>query len=160
MAPRWFAHRAALSPSTGQGIRDGLTILGDVFSGLLLANYLSLTYSSDKMGGHLTKLIEVSCVKNSRNEEAKQGVGAVSKEKADVRALRRTRVAIPDRAHVSAEDVRAIRESNGVSQAVLALYLGTSTAAVTQWEQGLRTPTGATATLLSLIKRKGLEVLI
>ena len=98
-------------------------------------------------------------MKNCRNEEVKQGVGAGSKEQTDVRALRRTRGAIPDRVHVSADDVRAIRESNGVSQAVLALFLGTSTAAVTQWEQGLRTPTGATATLLSLIKRKGLEVL-
>ena len=94
-----------------------------------------------------------------RNEEAKQDVGAVSTEKTDIRALRRARVATTDRALVSAEDVRAIRESNGVSQAVLAHYLGTSTAAVTQWEQGLRTPTGATATLLCLIKRKGLDVL-
>lgn len=81
-------------------------------------------------------------------------------EKIDVRTLRKTREAISGRVHVSAGDVRAIRESNGVSQAALALYLGTSTAAVTQWEQGLRTPTGATATLLSLIKRKGLEVLM
>ena len=100
-------------------------------------------------------------MKNSRRDkEIKQGVGAPPKEQTDVRALRRTHVAIPDREHVSAEDVRAIRESNGVSQAVLALYLGTSTAAVTQWEQGLRTPSGATATLLSLIKRTGLEVLM
>jgi DNA-binding transcriptional regulator YiaG len=120
-----------------------------------------LTYSLGKIGGRLTNFIKVSCVKSSsRNEEAKQGVNAVPTEKTDARTLRRTRVPIPDRVHVSAEDVRSIRESNGVSQAVLALYLGTSTAAVTQWEQGLRTPTGATATLLSLIKRKGLEVLM
>lgn len=99
-------------------------------------------------------------INSRRIEEAKQDVVAVPTEKTDVRALRRTRIAIPDRVHVSAEDVRAIRESSGVSQAVLALYLGTSTAAVTQWEQGLRTPTGATATLLCLIKRKGLEVLL
>ena len=95
-----------------------------------------------------------------RKEEAKQDVVAVPKEKTDVRALRRTQIAIPDQVRVSAEDVRAIRESSGVSQAVLALYLGTSTAAVTQWEQGLRTPTGATATLLALIRRKGLDVLL
>lgn len=98
-------------------------------------------------------------MKNRRNEEAKQDAGAVLREKTDVRALRRKRVAIAGRVHVSAEDVRAIRESNGVSQAVLALHLGTSTAAVTQWEQGLRTPVGATATLLNLIKRKGLDIL-
>lgn len=130
-----------------------------MFSLGTLAFYLSVTYSFARSGGRLTKLTEVSCVENRRNKEVKQGVGVAYKEQTDVRALRRTRVTIPDRVHVSAEDVRAIRESNGVSQAVLALYLGTSTAAVTQWEQGLRTPTGATATLLGLIKRKGLEVL-
>lgn len=95
-----------------------------------------------------------------RDKESRQSVELVSQEKANVRALRRTRVAVPDRMPVSAQEVRAIRESNGVSQAALALYLGTSTAAITQWEQGLRTPTGATATLLKLIRRKGLQVLM
>ena len=99
-------------------------------------------------------------MKKVRNKERMQSVDSESQEKANVRALRKTRVALPGRAPVSAQDVRAIRESNGVSQAALALYLGTSTAAITQWEQGLRTPTGATATLLSLIKRKGLQVLM
>ena len=95
-----------------------------------------------------------------RGQEVKQGVGAMPTEKTDIRALRRARVAVPDRVQISAEDVRAIRESSGVSQAVLARYLGTSISAITQWEQGLRTPSGATATLLNLIKRKGLEVLL
>jgi DNA-binding transcriptional regulator YiaG len=102
----------------------------------------------------------VSKMEIIRSKETKQSVDPVSKEKTDVRALHRARVAMPGREPVSADDVRAIRESNGVSQAALALYLGTSTAAITQWEQGLRTPTGATATLLSLIKRKGLKVLM
>lgn len=100
-------------------------------------------------------------MKNNRcYQEDEKGVDAMPAGRTDVRALRRMRVTIPNQALVSAADVRAIRESNGISQAVLALYLGTSTAAVTQWEQGLRTPTGATATLLGLIKRKGLEVLL
>lgn len=99
-------------------------------------------------------------MKKVPNKESMQSVDSEPQEKANVRAQRRTRVAIPDRVHVSAQDVRAIRQSNGVSQAALAHYLGTSTAAITQWEQGLRTPTGATATLLSLIKRKGLQVLM
>jgi putative transcriptional regulator len=104
--------------------------------------------------------MEVSNMKNIRNGDTKQRAHTVSTGKTDVRALRRKRVAVPSQESVSASDVRAIRESNGVSQAVLALYLGTSTSSVTQWEQGLRTPTGATATLLSLIKRKGLQVLM
>lgn len=99
-------------------------------------------------------------MKNRPIPESDKGERAVSDGKIDVRARRRARVVVPDRQAVTANDVREIRESNGVSQAVLAVYLGTSTAAVTQWEQGLRTPTGSAATLLSLIKRKGLQVLM
>lgn len=119
-----------------------------------------MPYSLQQEVARPTEPMEVSNMKSIRNKDTKQSARTVSKGKTDVRALRRTRVAVPDRESVSAGDVRAIRESNGVSQAVLALYLGTSTASVTQWEQSLRTPTGATATLLSLIKRKGLQVLM
>jgi DNA-binding transcriptional regulator YiaG len=75
-------------------------------------------------------------------------------------ALRKANVCTPAPAVVTPADVRALRESNGISQAVLAMYLGTSTAAVTQWELGLRTPTGATAKLLDLVRRKGLKILL
>ena len=66
---------------------------------------------------------------------------------------------MPEPISFDAEDVRALRETYGISQAVLDLYLGTSTAAVTQWELGLRKPTGSTAKPLDLIRRKGLTVL-
>ena len=99
-------------------------------------------------------------MRNRQISESEKGESAVPNGKTDVRAMRRAGVHVPVRGPVTADDVRAIRESNGVSQAVLAVYLGTSTSAVTQWEQGLRTPTGSAATLLSLIKRKGLQVLM
>ena len=106
-----------------------------------------------------SNIADVSAMK-STSKESLQGMHSELRAKTDVRTLRRARVVIPSQEPSSADDVRAIRESNGVSQAVLALYLGTSTASVTQWEQGLRTPTGAAARLLSLIKRKGLQVLM
>lgn len=94
-----------------------------------------------------------------RTKETDQRVDAMLTEKVDVRALRRAGVSSSRQVLLTAEDVRAIRESSGVSQAALAILLGTSTAAVTQWELGRRTPSGATATLLDLIRRKGLDVL-
>lgn len=106
-----------------------------------------------------SNIADVSGMKSTL-KELPQGMHSEPRAKTDVRTLRRARVVIPSQEPISADDVRAIRESNGVSQAVLALYLGTSTASVTQWEQGLRTPTGAAARLLSLIKRKGLQVLM
>lgn len=96
---------------------------------------------------------------NHQAKETAPHVGTTSGQKIDVRALRRAGIDMPEPRLFAADDVRALRETHGISQAVLALYLGTSTAAVTQWELGLRKPTGATAKLLDLIRRKGLNVL-
>jgi putative transcriptional regulator len=52
--------------------------------------------------------------------------------------------------------VRALREREGASQAVLAKHLGVATATVGQWERGQRHPEGPAAKLLSLVKAHGL----
>ena len=56
-------------------------------------------------------------------------------------------------------DIQALRERENVSQAVLARHLNVTTGLISQWERGERRPSGPALTLLSLIKRKGLEVL-
>lgn len=56
-------------------------------------------------------------------------------------------------------EIREIRMTGNVSQAVFAILLGTTTGTVTQWEQGLRTPSGPALKLLDLVKRRGLDVL-
>lgn len=53
--------------------------------------------------------------------------------------------------------IKALREREGASQAVLATYLGIATATLGQWERGLRKPDGPALRLLSLIDRHGLE---
>ncbi|MGZ8216916.1 helix-turn-helix domain-containing protein [Methylomagnum sp.] len=60
----------------------------------------------------------------------------------------------------SAEDIRALRERNQISQAVLASLLNTSLSTVRQWEIGVKHPSGPSLKLLDLLDRKGLEVLI
>jgi DNA-binding transcriptional regulator YiaG len=45
------------------------------------------------------------------------------------------------------------------SQAVFAAYLNASISTVQKWEIGEKKPSGAAARLLSVIERKGLEVL-
>ncbi|CAN5482913.1 DNA-binding transcriptional regulator [soil metagenome] len=54
-------------------------------------------------------------------------------------------------------DLKALREREGASQAVLARHLGVATATVGQWERGQRKPVGPAVKLLSLVKAKGLE---
>lgn len=54
-------------------------------------------------------------------------------------------------------DIRALRERESVSQAVMARYLGVATATLGQWERGLRKPDGSVLRLLSLVERHGLD---
>lgn len=54
----------------------------------------------------------------------------------------------------------ALAESLHISQAVFAAYLNASISTVQKWENGDKKPSGAAARLLSVIERKGLEVLV
>jgi putative transcriptional regulator len=60
----------------------------------------------------------------------------------------------------SSAKIRALRARHNLSQAVLATVLNTSLSTVRQWEIGDKQPSGPSLKLLSLLDRKGLEVLI
>lgn len=60
---------------------------------------------------------------------------------------------------LSAQEIKAIREDVRISQAVFARYLNVSTGLVSQWERGEKAPSGASLKLLSLVRKKGLEVI-
>jgi putative transcriptional regulator len=59
---------------------------------------------------------------------------------------------------LSAEEIRALREREGASQAVFARYLNVSTGLVSQWERGEKHPQGASLKLLSLVAKNGLTM--
>jgi putative transcriptional regulator len=50
--------------------------------------------------------------------------------------------------------IASIRYDLGLSQAQFAVLLGVSTITVSSWEQGLRTPSGAVAKLITLIENE------
>jgi len=56
------------------------------------------------------------------------------------------------------EEIRALREREGASQAVFARYLNVSTGLVSQWERGEKYPQGSSLKLLSLVARHGLRM--
>ena len=60
----------------------------------------------------------------------------------------------------TAEMIKHLRKRLHVSQAVFAAYINASISTVQKWENGEKKPSGAAARLLSVIERKGLEVLI
>jgi putative transcriptional regulator len=57
---------------------------------------------------------------------------------------------------LSAEEIRALRERDGASQAVFSRYLNVTTGLISQWERGEKHPQGASLKLLSLIAKNGL----
>ena len=59
----------------------------------------------------------------------------------------------------TAEEIRALREREEVSQKVFALYLNVTKDSVSQWERGQKKPAGPTLKLLSLVRRKGLNAI-
>ncbi|MCO6180723.1 helix-turn-helix domain-containing protein [Ciceribacter sp. RN22] len=82
--------------------------------------------------------------------------GTIDKE--TMRTFDENCLVIP-RALTSAE-IKALRESNHVSQPVFARYLNTSPSTVQKWETGAKRPSGTALRLLSLVQKYGLQVLI
>ncbi len=82
-------------------------------------------------------------------------VGAINKttlRKFDIKSLS----PVPD---YTAKQISLIRHKLGLSQAVFAAYLNVSDRAVKKWEQGESKPQGATLKLLSIVDKKGIEVI-
>ena len=62
--------------------------------------------------------------------------------------------------NLSAKDIAALREREGVSQAVLARHLNEAVKLVGEWERGEKRPSGPSLKLLALVKAKGLEAIL
>ena len=56
----------------------------------------------------------------------------------------------------SANEIKALRKREDVSQSVFASYLNVTKDSVSKWERGEKKPAGPSLKLLSLVERKGL----
>ena len=68
------------------------------------------------------------------------------------------RLCLPPVEPLEPEQIKHIRESSRVSQAVFARLLNTSLSTVQKWEIGQKKPTGTALKLLHLVQKRGLEV--
>ena len=68
------------------------------------------------------------------------------------------RLCLPPVEPLQPEQIKHIRETTRVSQAVFARLLNTSLSTVQKWEIGQKKPTGTALKLLHLVQRRGLEV--
>ncbi len=83
-------------------------------------------------------------------------VGAISKS--TMRGFDDSCVVTP--AVLEPQQIKALRESNHVSQPVFARYLNTSESTVEKWETGAKRPSGTALKLLSIVQKHGLQVLM
>jgi len=60
---------------------------------------------------------------------------------------------------VSGDDIRKLRAREGVSQAVLARHLNVGAKLVSDWERGVKRPSGPSLKLLVLARNKGLDAI-
>ncbi|HJZ43584.1 MAG TPA: helix-turn-helix domain-containing protein [Hyphomicrobiaceae bacterium] len=67
---------------------------------------------------------------------------------------------LPKVACLSGAEIRQVRERAGLSQAVFARYLNLTASYVSQLERGDKRPSGATAKLLDVVRRKGIETIL
>jgi putative transcriptional regulator len=68
------------------------------------------------------------------------------------------RLCLPPVEPLAPEQIKQIRESSHVSQAVFARLLNTSLSTVQKWEIGQKKPTGTALKLLHLVQDRGLEI--
>jgi putative transcriptional regulator len=61
---------------------------------------------------------------------------------------------------LSPAEIRGLRETANLSQAVFARFLNLTVGYVSQLERGEKRPTGAALALLNVIKRKGIEAIL
>lgn len=82
-------------------------------------------------------------------------VGAI--DKATMRHFDEASLAKP--AMFAPAQIKALRESNNVSQPVFARYLNTSESTIEKWEAGKKRPSGTALKLLAVVQKHGLTVL-
>lgn len=68
------------------------------------------------------------------------------------------RLCLPPVEPLTPHQIKHIRESARVSQAVFARLLNTSVSTVQKWEIGQKKPTGTALKLLHLVQKRGLDV--
>ena len=78
-------------------------------------------------------------------------------DKATMRTFDESCLTVPG--EMAPDEIKAIRESNHVSQPVFAQYLNTSESTVKKWESGAKQPSGMALKLLSVVRKHGLEIL-
>lgn len=98
----------------------------------------------------------MSSRQSAAQEKAKRPSNAGGADQVTLRDL--NLIHLPAIEPLKPEQIRKIRITSHVSQAVFARLLNTSVSTVQKWEIGQKKPTGTALKLLHLVQKRGLEV--
>ena len=70
------------------------------------------------------------------------------------------RLCMPPIEPLAPDQIKQIRDTSRVSQAVFARLLNTSLSTVQKWEIGQKKPTGTALKLLHMVQKRGLDVVV
>ena len=87
--------------------------------------------------------------------EALYEIGAIKKQ--TMREFEES--CLVDCPEMTPEEIKNLREREMVSQPVFATYLNVSKNAVSEWERGIKKPTGSAVRLLSIVQKHGVNFL-
>ena len=106
---------------------------------------------------------KLSPVTNTIVETAKgmRKIGLIDEEEYQTMTMRllKKEKKLPKIEPITSDEIRAIRESEHISQAVLASYLNLTVGYVSELERGIKQPTGAVLALLNIVRHKGLKAI-
>jgi putative transcriptional regulator len=85
--------------------------------------------------------------------ELEQGLGELKVEREGKLTLRKVDVDVPDVVEVTADEIKAVREANKASQAVMARRLRVNERTYQNWEQGRVRPNAQAAVLIKLVEK-------
>jgi putative transcriptional regulator len=85
--------------------------------------------------------------------ELEQGLGELKAEREGKLTLRKVDVDVPDVVEVTADEIKAVREANKASQAVMARRLRVNERTYQNWEQGRVRPNAQAAVLIKLVEK-------
>ena len=143
-----------LEPTSGQAWIDGHNSQTDPIAARRRLGYLpegAPAYSDMTVGAFLGFIAAMRGLHK---------VGAVNERELTKTTLRMLgKNAFPKVEAMSPDEIVAVRERRGISQAVLAAFMNVAVNTVSQWERGERRPTGAALKLLHVVKVRGLEVM-
>ena len=87
-------------------------------------------------------------------EELTQGLSSAIDAHRTGKKMRERTISIPELKRYAADDIRRIRKKAGLTQELLAAFMGVSHKTVEAWERGVNQPTGPACRLLSMLEEE------